>query len=150
MDTEHPEEFSPIVDSYQRRRQGWLGDSASFASTFSDPGFRFASWHLTLTFGRGMVAECCLSKEARKFFDYCGRTSDWLPPFDWLDWLGTMEAVELYKDPNGIANATPEQLARLLIAHTQNDRVNSGALYAAFECGIITAIVQRAQALVEG
>ena len=51
---------------------------------------------------------------------------------------------------SGIASATPEQLARLLIAHTQNDRVNPGALYAAFECGIITAIVRRAQALVEG
>ena len=61
-----------------------------------------------------------------------------------------MEAVEFYKDPNGIASATPEQLARLLIAHTQNDRVNPGALCAAFECGIITAIVQRAQALIEG
>ena len=147
---QEPEDYVAAADTYYSRRQRWLGDSASFASMFSEPGFQFASWRLTLTYGRGMVAECHLSQEARKFFDYCGRTSDWLPPFDWLDWLGSIEAVEFYKEPNLIAQATPEQLARLLIAHTRNDRVNPGALYAAFQSGILTAIVQRAQALVEG
>ena len=149
MHMEDSEAFTAVADLYQSRCQSWLRDSASFAYVFSHPEFRFASWHLNLTYARGMVAECVLSKEARKFFDHCGYTSDWLPPFDWLDWLGSMEAVDFYKDPNGIAKATAEQLARLLIAHTRNDQFNAGALNAAFECGIITAIVQRAQALIE-
>ena len=96
-----------------------------------------------------MRAECVLSDEARKFIDYCGDTSRWLQPFDWLDWLSSMEAVNFYKDPSCIAEATVEQLARLLTAYTRNNLFNAGALNAAFECGIITAIVQRAQALLE-
>ena len=142
-------ESTAVADTYRMRRQSWLRDTASFVHMFSDPGFQFAFWHLSLTHGQGMIAKCVLSKEAEKFALYGAYTSNWLPAFDWLEWLDSGEALDFYEDSNRITTATAEQLAKLLIAYIRNDRFNAGVLYVAFESGILTAIVQRAQALIE-
>jgi Family of unknown function (DUF6508) len=70
-------------------------------------------------------------------------------PVDWADWLQTSEAQSLASNPEAIAAATHHQLAKVLTVLMRQDRFDEGALQSAFEIGLLTAIVQRAEALLE-
>jgi Family of unknown function (DUF6508) len=67
--------------------------------------------------------------------------------FDWPQWKGTAEAKQLRDDPDVLARATPEQLAKLLTVCIRQDRFSEGTLQAAFETGLLTRILQRAKAI---
>jgi hypothetical protein len=67
--------------------------------------------------------------------------------FDWSAWMKTPEARELIDHPKRVATATPAQLAKLLTLYIRADRFNEGFLNSAFESGVLTAIVLRAEAL---
>ena len=67
--------------------------------------------------------------------------------FDWGTWKDTEEAKELRDDPEALAAARPEQLARMLTTVIRQDRFVEGALLSAFETGMILRIVRRAAAL---
>ena len=67
-----------------------------------------------------------------------------LRSFVWPDWAGSEEAARLRDDPATLAEATPEQLMRLLTVCIRQDRFVDGALLDAFESSLIRRIVQRA------
>ncbi len=73
--------------------------------------------------------------------------SGWIQPFDWADWMGTPEAIELRDDPSLLERATPEQLGKLLTVIIRQDRFVEGALGSAFDSGLLTGIVRRASVL---
>ena len=73
--------------------------------------------------------------------------SGWIQPFDWADWMGTPEAIELRDDPSVLERATPEQLGKLLTVIIRQDRFVEGALGSAFDSGLLTGIVRRASVL---
>ncbi|MEO5940698.1 MAG: DUF6508 domain-containing protein [Candidatus Limnocylindrales bacterium] len=67
--------------------------------------------------------------------------------FDWGAWLATAEGRALCDDPEAIANATPEDLARLLTAIVRSDRFVEGSISGSFESGLLARIARRAAAL---
>jgi Family of unknown function (DUF6508) len=69
--------------------------------------------------------------------------------FDWPGWAQSTEATNLRDDEAVLAQATPEQLMRLLTVVIRQDRFAEGALLDAFESGLILRIVRRATAILE-
>jgi hypothetical protein len=69
--------------------------------------------------------------------------------FDWPRWMRTEEARGLRDDPGRLARATPKQLSRLLTVLIRQDRFTGGSLLAAFDSGLVTAILRRARELVD-
>jgi hypothetical protein len=68
--------------------------------------------------------------------------------FEWPAWLAGDEGRSLRDDPAAIANATPDQIARLLTAIVRSDRFVEGSIAGAFESGLLARISRRASALV--
>jgi hypothetical protein len=61
--------------------------------------------------------------------------------------MTTSDARELIDNPKRVAAATPAQLAKLLTVYIRGDRFNEGLLNSAYDSGMLTAIVLRAEAL---
>ena len=73
----------------------------------------------------------------------------WVEPgFDWRTWLETSEGNAL-RQPDAVAGATQEELAKLLTAIIRSDRFVEGSLEGAFESGLLAAICRRAAVLLE-
>jgi hypothetical protein len=62
-----------------------------------------------------------LSPGALAFIE-CAYESGWVKPFDWADWPQTPEAQNLANNPEGIAAATHDQLAKVLTVLIRQDR----------------------------
>ena len=71
----------------------------------------------------------------------------WVKPFDWVEWKETDEAAQLRDDPDVLANATSEQLQKLLTVIIRQDRFVEGSLAEHFKSGFIDQIIDRAAAL---
>lgn len=84
-----------------------------------------------------------LSDQATSFVDAAYRLGRVLTDFNWPAWKETPEAKRLRDDPAVLANATPEQLARLLTVCIRQDRFVEGALESAFKSGLLTRILER-------
>jgi len=72
-----------------------------------------------------------------------------LSDFDWSSWAQSAEARLLRDDEVALSKATFEQLCRILTVCIRADRFSEGALFDAFESGLILRIVRRAAALAE-
>jgi len=70
--------------------------------------------------------------------------------FDWMTWLQSDEGQAFRNDPEGVAAATPDQLAMLLTAITRSDRFVQGSIAGAFGSGLLVGIARRAAALLAG
>ncbi len=76
--------------------------------------------------------------------------SDWIVVgFDWQAWLAGDEGRALRDDRTALANATSEDIARLLTAIVRSDRFVEGSIAGAFESGILAAISRRATRLLD-
>jgi hypothetical protein len=64
--------------------------------------------------------------------------------FDWGAWSTTEEARTLRDEPEALAAATADQLAKLITILVRQERFSEGALLAAFEAGLVLGIVRRA------
>lgn len=73
--------------------------------------------------------------------------AEWVQPFDWMTWLSTSEGRRLISDGSAVADASTEQLTRLVTAIVRQDRFAEGALAAAYESGTLAAIARRAEEL---
>lgn len=132
---------APLVDR--------LEALAAFLPIFEAPGFVFATW------GGGEEVEpgvhqmpyCSLSTEALRFLDAAYQAGWVVPGFDWSEWAGTPEGEALLAGPQGLAQATPEQLARVLTVLIRLDRFSEGRLLEAYRTGYLTAILRRAAEL---
>ena len=75
-------------------------------------------------------------------------SGDWMiRDFDWMTWLKGDEGQALRDDPEALARATPDQLAKLLTAIIRSDRFVEGSMAGAFESGLLARIARRAAAL---
>ena len=73
-----------------------------------------------------------------------------LEDFDWATWAQSTEGQLIANDRAVLANAYPEQLAKLLTALVRQNRFVEGALSDAYETGLLLAIAKRAQTLCVG
>lgn len=83
------------------------------------------------------------SSAINRFVDEMYRLG-WVVPFNWSQWAASPEGRRLLWDPEAIASASVEDLARIITTIVREDRFSEGALDDAFECGVLTAIARRA------
>lgn len=87
------------------------------------------------------------SEAVSSFADTCYQHGWVREDFDWNAWMPSEEAAMLLRDPEAIASADADQLARMLTAVIRRDRFNEGSFIYDFRSGLITRIVRRAAVL---
>ena len=147
ISAEGPEIAEKMTDWVRHHK---LSAIARFAPIFTTPGFQFVvsrepAPELPSSNGAPVPN---FSETAYQFVE-AAYDSGWVELADWRTWSTTPEARELTDVPARIVAASEDQLGRLLTFLIRNDHFHPGTLNAAFESGILTAIVQRAQALLE-
>jgi hypothetical protein len=124
---------------------------ASFLPAFEVPGFEFGTWGGGESRDGIMTMPYFSPGETASAFVRAVYDLGWVrPDFDWPTWMRTDEAVGLRDQPDVLARATPDQLARLLTVLIRQDRFVEGGLAASFSDGLLTAILRRAGALLAG
>jgi len=88
-----------------------------------------------------------LTEVAESFVQTCCNDGWVLERFDWPKWVGTAEATALHANPELLAQASSDQLAKLLTALIRGERFCDGSLNVAYESGLLLAICRRAQKL---
>ena len=119
-----------------------LNALAVYQRPFDQPGFEFGEW--VDQPGRGKWYR--LSRVGRDFLEYCN-DNGWVQGFEWVEWKATPEAQRLMDDHSAVAAAGPLDLSRLITVLVRQDRLDEGYLGAAYDTGLVTAIVRRASAL---
>lgn len=116
------------------------------------PDFTPGAWHHSWRRPDGVIVMPWFeySAQADEFRTAVGRSGLLRPDLAWPDWAGTPDAIALRTDRDALAQATPDQLGRLLTMLIREDRFNEGALAESFESGLMTAVARRARALADG
>jgi len=116
-----------------------LAALARFAAPLGAPQFRCA----------GTAGENNYSEELGLEFIAAATRAGWIVPFGWATWSQTAEGQRLLGEPRHMATATAEQLGKVLTTLIRGERFSEGTLSGAFESGLLLAIAQRAQALLD-
>lgn len=118
----------------------------AFLPSVQTPGFKFGHWTEPPSDQPGAIMLPYFSLgEVAWSFEQRAYDLGWvMRDFDWPTWKQTPEAETLRDDVQALAQATPEQLARLLTVCIRQDRFCEGALQGAFESGLLTRILERA------
>ena len=116
-----------------------LENLAAFLSEFEDADFSVGEIESLVHFDYSEAMSC--------FVDTAYEDGWVSPEVDWPSWMETEEARRLRDDPTAIPDATVEQLQKLLTTVIRQDRFVTGALAGAFESGMLTAVVRRAEQL---
>lgn len=121
-----------------------LSGLAEFRAVFERPDFLFGEWSAPPQ----QMPYFSFSPPARAFIEACNRLG-WVTPTDWMKWLQTEEGKELSGNVAAIAAASAPQLENLLTALIRGERFCDGRLDKSFRKGILTAIVRRAEILLQ-
>jgi hypothetical protein len=113
---------------------------------FEAPGFRFGEWEPSRTREDGVIVLGWFKPgpEAEAFLADLG---GWITPFDWPAWASSPHGQALLGHPEAVASATADDFRRLLTVYVRAERFGDGTLAAAFDSGMLTAIVRRASVL---
>lgn len=122
-----------------------LAGLAEFLPIFEAEGFTFGEWEG----GEGQMPWFALSTDAERFVQAAYQLHWVVPGFDWTTWSRTAEAQALMADPKALNVATVEDLEHLLTVHVRQDRFSEGHLAETFESSHLTAIVRRADVLLQ-
>lgn len=123
---------------------------AAFSEVFAAPDFSAGTWKGGQETEDGAIQMPWFhySREVLAF-ERMASEMDWLHPFDWMEWSKSDEAKRLHGDPVAVADATPEQLQRLITMVFRLDRFCEGAVDDAIQRGTIPAAARRAGKLLE-
>jgi len=129
--------------------RGRLAALVGFLAAFEAPGFEFGRWRKRETVEPGVITMPQFEPgETALAFVRMAYEEAWVRGnFDWPAWSSSKEAIRLRDDPQVLAAASAEQLAKLLTVLIRQDRFVEGALNGAFEAGLLTGIVRRAAGL---
>jgi hypothetical protein len=124
---------------------------ARFLPALEEPGFQFGTWQGGKQKEPGVFSMPYFAlSETGSAFVRMAYEQGWVQTdFSWPAWKETEEAISLRDDPEALAAASPEQLAKLLTVLVRQDRFVEGGLNSAFESGLLTAIARRAGELVK-
>ena len=76
------------------------------------------------------------------------QAGDWVVVgFDWRSWMDADQGRAMRDDPDAVARADADQLAKLLTAIVRSDRFVEGSIQGAYESGLLLRIARRAQVL---
>jgi hypothetical protein len=123
---------------------------ARFLPVFEAEGFEFGHWVPGYERPDGVLVLGYyeLSEQAAAF-QRAASACGWVVPFDWPAWAKEPEFARLRDDPAYLAGASADQLARLLTLCIRGERFTDGTLEGAYEAGVVTGILRRAQALLD-
>jgi hypothetical protein len=126
-----------------------LAGLAAFLPIFEAEDFDFGQWSSTESGQPGVVImPMFMLSEAASAFHTALHDLGWVRfDFDWVAWQNTPESESLRGDPDAIANATPDQLAKLLTMIVRADRFCEGALLACYKSGLFLRILRRVSEL---
>jgi Family of unknown function (DUF6508) len=117
-----------------------------FIPTFQKDGFEFSETVEPRQSDDGYwtMGAILYSDDALAFIKAC-YDNEWVFPFDYATYAQTEEAQQLRDDPGKLAQATDEQLAKVLTIVIRKDRFCEGELDNAFQSGLIMGILKRAE-----
>jgi hypothetical protein len=121
---------------------------ASFLPVFQAPGFMFGHWTRPDPKPNGAMVfpHYDLSPPVTAFIDACYRFNWVRTDFDWVEWSRSDEHTSL-RTPDGLEDATPDQLARVLTVCIRQDRFGEGSLASDYDTGLLLRILKRAHQL---
>lgn len=130
----------------------WLTRLGRWEAVFDQPDFEFGRWEPSRqrTDGPWSMPYFVFSEAADQFLREVAGLGLIRPEYDWLSWQRTPDGQRLLRDPAAVAEATAEQLPRLLTVLVRADRFGEGTLADAHERGLLRAIVRRAATLAGG
>lgn len=133
----------------QRTRLTRLSD---FCGVFEAEGFSMGEWGGGEETAPGLSSfpYCTLSAAAATFIGLCNKDGWVVPGFDWMSWMASPEGTGLCNDPEKMAEASPEQLSKLLTALVRRERFCDGSWESAHRSGLLLGIVRRARVLAYG
>ena len=132
-------------------RRKRLAALARYVDALTRPGFEFGTEPDVTPLGEGVFAinDGRMDVEATSFMEDV-YAADWIEEFDWTSWGYSEEGKIFLTNAGAIAHATDDQIARILTWFIRKDRFCSGTLLGAFKDGHLTALAQRAGALLNG
>lgn len=126
--------------------RNWLRRLAWHRSAFEAPDFEFGSWVPSRRRDDGVIVmgwyEPGPETEA-----FLADARTMIMPFDWPTWAGGPSGQALLGHPEAVASASADDLRRLLTVYMRSERFGDGTLEAAFDSGMLTAIIRRAAVL---
>ena len=126
-----------------------LAALAAFGPVFRSPGFQFAETVPSrVKDGVITLGWSNFGPEATKLLETVYEFG-WVKDFDWGAWVGSPEGQRLLNEPGALSKATVAQLEKVITARFRADRFVEGSLVVDFEHGLLTRIVERAEALQE-
>ncbi len=123
---------------------------AKYETAFTSPDFRMGGWADVTPEADGVMQMPWYhySDAAEAFIaDACA--FGWVVDFDWMEWSASPDGQCLLAAPALVAGASADDLARMLTVFVRGDRFSEGDLAAAYESGMLVAIMCRAAELAE-
>lgn len=121
---------------------------ATFLPVFEAPGFEFGRWApMTTTAGVTQMPYYLLGSHAEEFVRSAHELG-WVMDFDWMAWAQTDEGRALLDGGDALVDAAPDELVRVLTTVIRSERFGEGELAAAFESGLLIAVLRRVVALI--
>ncbi len=120
-----------------------LREVARFADVFPRAGFVAGEWRVE----PGVMPYFAQGADITAFAQAAYRAG-LVFPFDWSEWSD--EAARLSADPEALAQADLVTVAKLLTTIIRQDRFVEGSLGSCVESGLVTDILRRLTALVDG
>jgi hypothetical protein len=126
-----------------------LHSIASVLPEMEAEGFVFGRWPEAgeVTPGLYPIQSYELGEAGQTLFDAVYDTGWVRADFDWGMWMNTEEAIRLREDQEYLAQASPEQLSKLLTVLFRQERFCDGALESAYGSGLLVRILRRVAAL---
>ena len=122
---------------------------ARHRATFEAPGFRFGWWVPSRERDDGVI-ELGWYEPGPEALAFLTDARALIEPFDWPAWASGSEGRALLGHPEAVASASADELRKLLTVYVRSERFGDGTLEAAFDSGMLTAILRRAGILAAG
>ena len=118
---------------------------ADFWPVFANPKFIYET-QAEVKEKKGVVTmpSSSLSSEAIAFNKMIYQEGWILDGFEWPEWAQTDEFKDLFSNPEALAKASADQLAKLLTALVRKERFCEGTMASACSDGLLAGITQRA------
>ena len=122
-----------------------LQSLADFWPVFANPKFVFETQD-EVKEKKGVITmpSRSLSPEAKAFNKMIYQEGWILDGFEWPEWTKTDEFKDLFSNPEALAKASADQLAKLLTALTRKERFCEKTMASACSDGLLAGITQRA------
>jgi hypothetical protein len=124
-----------------------LSAIARFSETFAEADFR-AGYYVEgkkNPDGSFTLGYYTFSDVVNEFLDAAQTFA--LAGFDWVEWKSSDHGRRLLTESNVVAQATEEDLRKILTAYLRQERFCGGTLWNGFERGIMQAVTERAAEL---